>query len=97
VRLLPHGTVLLAAAVSPLFLPAQTIQKQKPNVQKTIPLVGRVLAWRLPLFLGAGVGPLSEVVVFGVEGSAAERITPTKIVYTFFEANGSLPNDFFDY
>jgi len=95
--LLLQGVILLVAAVSPLVLPAQTARKQKPSVEKTIPLIGRVLAWKLPLFLGAGVGPLYEVLVFGVEGSAAEGIRPTKIMYTFFESNASLPDNFFDY
>lgn len=76
---------------------AQTVQKAKPSGEKTTSLVGRPLAWKLPLFLGAGVGPLSEVFVFGVEKGGPEGIAVTKIVYTFFEPQGLLPNDFFDY
>jgi hypothetical protein len=91
------GIVALITAVWTPILSPQTAQKSKRRTEKTVTLVGRVLAWKLPLFVGAGIGPLSEVFVFGVEGDGAEGITPTKIIYTFFESNGSLQDNFFDH
>ena len=87
----------LATAMWSAISPAQTVQRPKPSAEKTTSLVGRPLAWKLPLFLGAGVGPLSEVFVFSVERGGAEGTAATKIVYTFSEPQGLLPNNFFDY
>jgi len=89
--------VMLLAATSTRVLSSQTIQKSKPSAEKIIPLVGRVLAWKSPLVIGAGVGPQYEAFVFAAEADRGVSSTPTKIYYAFFQSDGLLPDSFVDY
>lgn len=91
------GIITLVAATSAPALPAQTVGKSKPSGEKTIPLVGRVLAWKPPLVIGAGVGPQYEAFIFAAEADRGASTTPTKIYYSFFQSDGLLAESFFDY
>ena len=82
-------------AISAQVLSSQTIKKTKPSAEKTVSFVGRVLAWRFSLVIGAGLGPQYEGFVFAAE--AGVSIRPTKIYYAIFQSDGLLPDSFFDY
>jgi hypothetical protein len=77
--------------------PAQKTPTPEPHPQKSILLVGRVLAWKETFAFGAGVGPQYEVFVFGIEKHRGPRVTPIKVAYAFFKSDGPLPDSFFDY
>lgn len=52
-----HGTSLVLMSALLIALPVFGKHKQQAKAQKTTPIVGRVLAWRESLALGAGLGP----------------------------------------
>lgn len=93
---------MLAMAISAPVLSAQTVQKSSRVLRRPFLWSDAVLAWQLPLSLGAGVGPLYEGFVFGIEhldwppGDGSKRLAPIQIVYAFFPSDGLLPDSFFD-
>ena len=80
-------------------LPIFGKRKQQAEAQKTTLIVGRVLAWRESLALGAGLGPKWSVFVFGIESPthSEKQLQPVKISYAFFKDQGPLPDSFYDY
>lgn len=90
--ILSRAAILLTSALLFTSCPAQEFPKQK-----TVPIVGRALAYKASLAFGAGVGPQYTAFVFGVEEDGGKRLVPVKVAYAFFKSEGPPPDSFFDY
>jgi hypothetical protein len=86
---------ILKNAIVATFAFALCVQAQERNTPEELKTVlpGRVLAYIVPVSLGAGLGAFSQTFIFGVE---AKPVSVVEITYVFYAKKDALPNDFFD-
>lgn len=88
--------MLLVAVLTSVSV-AQKTPGEPVAPEKTIPLVGRVLADVSTLTFGAGLGAQYTTFIFGIEEDGNTHVVPVKISYAFFKSDGPPPDSFFDY
>jgi hypothetical protein len=80
-------------------LRAQANQSRERSDEKIV-FKGRVLAYVDSMTVGAGIGPLYETFIFGIESKGergAQVITPIEVLYAFPNWNERLPHNFLDH